>query len=589
MQVAANEYLDRAGISSHAVWQNCVGFFFWFNLTVQVDLNQAAKFSDLPLLGGRTNILRSEFGHPVHAVSCGDDIDSCRGGVVDLMQSWCDFTVWLKRCTKCRICTEEMAWTMVTGWRFCWNPGVCCSFKAGSAWSSTYQEHSSNIARYWKIHDIITWLTCLATESFYDVLGTSFSTPTSSTLTRQVKVGMVSAMAFDGPSWSEIPVHAYQLVVLTVVSVVGQLILLREKGWKSQCKWGWIPGVSWVSCDWLVLHFEVRLAGGQQLRRGPGVPTQWRLSGRSQWYTQLQCRDLATGDKRHSDAFDKNHENKDGGRLRLSRVDRIGNWNHSYNCIVVYLDLFQKEVLQMFFLLIHTQSKSHPMYPYVSIASLKESISSMLLTRLSQSLVDLSGAASQSAAVVGCPKWDFLGSEGKKKMGVGNGGKTSGCQRCGFGLMCFFLNGTTNTVWRPILCQVGTGRDVACAVWWREMSGKCSCLFAGLCHWSFPVGCNVCLPFLSSSQQNDPSIHQRTNIYDIIWWHQSWTLLKILQDSCSSVGPIYSYLNHDVARCGPMAAEVYQVADFEGWWRMARKIGCVFDCFWENLTDLKHC
>lgn len=72
-------------------------------MTVQVDLNQAAKFSemkqsefgtkcldmfghfDLPLLGGRTNILRSEFGHPVHAVSCGDDIDSCRGGVADWM------------------------------------------------------------------------------------------------------------------------------------------------------------------------------------------------------------------------------------------------------------------------------------------------------------------------------------------------------------------------------------------------------------------------------------------------------------------------------------------------------------------------
>lgn len=148
---------------------------------------------DLPLLGGRTNILRSEFGHPVHAVSCGDDIDSCRGGVADWMilggwmfgADWCSSDFWssriiicsrnLKRwcrldwhneiwyhrcvcrswldsklvrlhplaqsCTKCRICTEEMAWTMVTGWRFCWNPGVCCSFKAGSAWSSTDQEH----------------------------------------------------------------------------------------------------------------------------------------------------------------------------------------------------------------------------------------------------------------------------------------------------------------------------------------------------------------------------------------------------------------------------------------------------------------
>lgn len=29
VQVAANEYLDRAGISSHAVWQNCVVFFLF--------------------------------------------------------------------------------------------------------------------------------------------------------------------------------------------------------------------------------------------------------------------------------------------------------------------------------------------------------------------------------------------------------------------------------------------------------------------------------------------------------------------------------------------------------------------------------
>ena len=163
------------------------------------------------------------------------------------------------------------------------------------------------------------------------------------------------------------------------------------------------------------------------------------------------------------------------------------------------------------------------MYPYVSIASLKESISSMLLTRLSQSLVDLSGAASQSAAVVGCPKWDFLGSEGEKRWAVGMVGKRKML------IDVFFLNGITNTVWRPILRQVGTGRDVACAVWWREMSGKCSCLFAGLCHWSFPVGCNVCLPFLSSSQQHDPSIHQRTNI--IIWYHMMTSKLDVTQDT----------------------------------------------------------
>lgn len=229
------------------------------------------------------------------------------------------------------------------------------------------------------------------------------------------------------------------------------------------------------------------------------------------------------------------------------------------------------------------------MYPYVSIASLKESISSMLLTRLSQSLVDLSGAASQSAAVVGCPKWDFLGSEGKKRWAVGMVRKHHGVKDVDLD-WCVFLNGNTNTVWRPILRQVGTGRDVACAVWWREMSGKCSCLFAGLCHWSCPVGCNVCLPFLSSSQQNDPSIHQRTNIYDIIWWHQSWTLLKILQDSCSSVGPIFSYLNHDLARCGPMAAEVYQVGilkDDGGWPEKLDVFLIVFGRIWQILNIVK--
>ena len=66
-------------------------------------------------------------------------------------------------------------------------------------------------------------------------------------------------------------------------------------------------------------------------------------------------------------------------------------------------------------------------------------------------------------------------------------------------------------------------------------------------------GCGVCLPFLSSSGQNDPSIHPRDDIKAECYSRY------ILQDSCLRVGPIYSYLNHDVARCGPMAAEVYQV------------------------------
>lgn len=73
-----------------------------------------------------------------------------------------------------------------------------------------------------------------------------------------------------------------------------------------------------IESDWLVLHFEVRLAGGQQLRRGPGVPTQWRLSGRNQWYTQLQCRDLATeiqGIRMHS--------------IRIMRINMVAGFDYA--------------------------------------------------------------------------------------------------------------------------------------------------------------------------------------------------------------------------------------------------------------------
>lgn len=103
--------------------------------------------------------------------------------------------------------------------------------------------------------------------------------------------------------------------------------------------------------------------------------------------------------------------------IRIMRINMVAGFNYPVwiaqeteiiYTIVVYLDSFQKEVLRNFthvfsWRFIH-EANPAPCVLNVSIASSKESISSMLLTRLSQSLVDLSGAASQSAAVVGCPK-----------------------------------------------------------------------------------------------------------------------------------------------------------------------------------------
>lgn len=148
------------------------------------------------------------------------------------------------------------------------------------------------------------------------------------------------------------PSPCIPVAVLRVVSAVGQLILLREKRWKSQCKWG-IPGVSWVSCDWMWLTgaaFWGSIGWGTATSTRARCPDTMALVWEESVIYPTPMPRSCHGDTRHSDAFDKNHENKHGGRLRLSRVDRIGNWNHSYNCIVVYLDSFRKEVLHMFFL-----------------------------------------------------------------------------------------------------------------------------------------------------------------------------------------------------------------------------------------------
>ena len=138
LQVAANEYLDRAGISSHAIWLNCDVFFGFFNLTVQVALNFPGPFrwknqhpSDRTwprcpccLLWRWHWLLHKRNGWLLGTARC-------KAGAI-------------QSCTKCRIYTEEMAWIMATGWRFCWNPGVCCSFKAG------YQEHPVTLQDTWR-------------------------------------------------------------------------------------------------------------------------------------------------------------------------------------------------------------------------------------------------------------------------------------------------------------------------------------------------------------------------------------------------------------------------------------------------------
>ena len=206
---------------------------------------------------------------------------------------------------------------------------------------------SSNIARYLKIHDIVTWLTCLATESFmmfWELLSQRQRPPPWAARWKSVWFPPWHSTVQAGQKSQSIPV-----AVLTVVSVVGQLILLREKGWKSQCKWG-IPG---VSCDWIWLTgaaFWGSIGWGTATSTRARCPDTMALVWEESVIYPTPMPRSCHGDTRHSDAFDKNHENKHGGRLRLCRVDRIGNWNHSYTCIVVYLDSFQKEVLHMFFL-----------------------------------------------------------------------------------------------------------------------------------------------------------------------------------------------------------------------------------------------
>ncbi len=138
LQVAANEYLDRAGISSHAIWLNCDVFFGFFNLTVQVALNFPGPF-------------RWKNQHPSDRTwpRCPCCLLWRWHWLLHRRNGWLLGTARCKAgaiqsCTKCRIYTEEMAWIMATGWRFCWNPGVCCSFKAG------YQEHPVTLQDTWR-------------------------------------------------------------------------------------------------------------------------------------------------------------------------------------------------------------------------------------------------------------------------------------------------------------------------------------------------------------------------------------------------------------------------------------------------------
>ena len=74
VQVAANEYLDRAGISSHVCWLSghCAPIFWWW-----------PWWPCSP--GGRAHILWSKLGHALHAVASRDDADPCGGGLLGLL------------------------------------------------------------------------------------------------------------------------------------------------------------------------------------------------------------------------------------------------------------------------------------------------------------------------------------------------------------------------------------------------------------------------------------------------------------------------------------------------------------------------
>lgn len=361
----------------------------------------------LPLLGGRTNILRSEPGHPVHAVSCGDDIDSCRGGVADWMilggwmfgADWCSSDFWSSRII---ICSRNFKrWCRVGLTQR--NPisPLCLPVVAGCKAGAT-PPLGSVMHQMQDLHgrdgmDHGNWVKILLEPRSLLLLqgrlrlkqhipGTSSDIPVTlqdiwrfMTLSpdwpvlQQRVLWCFGSFFLDAnvlhpepPGESRYgfrhgirrsklvrnPSPCIPVAVLRVVSAVGQLILLREKRWKSQCKWG-IPGVSWVSCDWMWLTgaaFWGSIGWGTATSTRARCPDTMALVWEESVIYPTPMPRSCHGDTRHSDAFDKNHENKHGGRLRLSRVDRIGNWNHSYNCIVVYLDSFRKEVLHMFFL-----------------------------------------------------------------------------------------------------------------------------------------------------------------------------------------------------------------------------------------------
>ena len=166
------------------------------------------------------------------------------------------------------------------------------------------------------------------------------------------------------------------IAVLTVVSVVGQLVL-EKKGWKSQCKWG-IPWNTWsilsiLSILWLTAAFWGSIGWGTATSARARCPDTMALVWEESVIYWSPMPRSCHGDTRHSDVFDKNHENKHGGRLQLSRVDSTGNWNHIYNCSVPWF-IPKGSLTQFytcFFLAIHTRSKSRPVCPQCIHCQLK--------------------------------------------------------------------------------------------------------------------------------------------------------------------------------------------------------------------------